>query len=102
MSDLTDEDYARMWNDLPSNAKETLRCLCICGPTYDGCVPSKTGRDTLLDKKMAAKIVIKNNEQGYQAATYLGSRVFRYGYLEPRKDIVRKLVGDPSQVRDRY
>lgn len=94
------EEYKPMWDALSGAAKDTLVCLCKHGPTWDGDVPSKSGRDELLEKEMAAKIVLKNNEQGYQAATYKGSRVYRAGYVEPRKDVVRKLVG-AQHVRNR-
>ncbi len=86
-------EYVPIWNALSGAAKDTLICLCKHGPTWDGDVPSKLGRDELLEKKLAAKIVIKGDEQGYQAATYKGSFVYRAGYVEPRKEIVRRLVG---------
>jgi len=76
------EDAARwrgIWRGLSGAAKDTLRCLCIKGPTWDGDVPSKSGRDELLEKKLAAKICLANCEQGYQAATYLGSHVWKSG-----------------------
>lgn len=97
------EPYFTEWHNLSGAAKDVLICLCKHGPTYDGDVPSKVGRDELLDKQMAAKIVLKNNEQGYQAATYKGSHVYRAGYLEPRKEAVRQAVGpDLAQyVRNR-
>jgi hypothetical protein len=86
-------EYVPIWNALTGAARETLICLCKRGPTWDGDVPSKSGRDELLKQGLAAKIVLKGNEQGYQAATYKGSQVFRAGYVEPRKAIVSKLVG---------
>ena len=97
------KEYVPLWESLGSGAKDTLICLCKHGPTWDGDVPSKSGRDELLDKKMAAKIVLKNNEQGYQAATYLGSHVYHAGYVEPRKDDVRRIVGPDNAafVRNR-
>lgn len=97
------KEYLLMWNQLSNAAKDTLVCLCKSGPTWDGDVPSKSGRDELLQKKMAAKIVIKNNSQGYQAATYLGSHVYRAGYVEARKEIVRKAIGaaNAELVRNR-
>lgn len=98
MNELQDwEREARdQWDALPGNARDTLIALCKHGPLWDGDVPSKAGRDVLLDCGMAAKIVIKNNEQGYQAATYKGSRAYKYGFVERRRDVVRKLVGDPN------
>lgn len=76
------DDAARwraIWRGLSGAARDTLRCLCLKGPTYDGNVPSKSGRDELLDKKLAAKVVLANCEEGYQAATYLGAHVWKAG-----------------------
>jgi hypothetical protein len=76
-------DDAARWRDiyrsLSGAARETLTCLCKNGPTYDGSVPSKSGRDELLQKKLAAKIVLANCDFGYQAATYLGCHVWKSG-----------------------
>lgn len=87
--------YKAMWDEMPPNARETLVALCTRGPLWDGDVPSKEGRDFLLKYGLAAKIVLKNNAQGYQAATYKGSHAYRAGVVEPRKESVRKLV--PSE-----
>jgi hypothetical protein len=87
------DEYLPTWNGLSGAAKDTLICLCKNGPTWDGDVPSKAGRDELLAKGLAAKIVLKGNEQGYQAATYKGSHTYRAGYVDPRKAIVARLVG---------
>lgn len=114
----TEADYRALWGALSGAAKDTLVCLCKHGPTWDGDVPSKTGRDELLEKGLTSKIVMgdcwrkvawrrpakitnpcSEKEEGYQAATYLGAAVYKYGFTEPRKDIVRKLIGDPSLVR---
>lgn len=86
------ERMRALWEGLSGAAKDTLIGLCRRGPLWDGDVPSKNGRDELLDKAMAAKIVLKNCEDGYQAATYLGAHVYRAGFVEPRKDAVRKAV----------
>jgi hypothetical protein len=40
---------------LSSSAADVLRCLFIHGPTWDGNVPSKSGRDELVDMKLAAR-----------------------------------------------
>jgi hypothetical protein len=40
---------------LPDNAADVLRCLFFNGPTWDGNVPSKSGRDELVDMKLAAR-----------------------------------------------
>lgn len=46
------------------------------GPLFDGDVPSKVGRDSLLDKGYMAKVVIKG-EEGYNACTCKGARAYR-------------------------
>lgn len=76
------EDAARwreIWRGLGSSAQDVLYQLVIKGPTYDGNVISKNGRDELLDKKLAAKIVLAKGEFGFQAATYLGAHVCKAG-----------------------
>jgi len=73
------EKWRTIYRGLSGAAIDTLHCLCKNGPTWDGSVPSKQGRDELLSKRLAAKIVIKNCEDGYQAATYLGARVWKAG-----------------------
>jgi hypothetical protein len=79
----TDGDDAARWREiyrsLSGGAIDTLACLCKYGPTYDGNVPSKAGRDELWDKKLCARIVLKGCEFGYQAATYLGAHVWKAG-----------------------
>jgi hypothetical protein len=42
------EDYA-----LSSWARETLRCLFLKGPTWDGNIPSKAGRGELIKQGLA-------------------------------------------------
>jgi hypothetical protein len=56
--------------------KETLIALVEQGPLWDGDVPSKTGRDALLEKGLAAKVVVKG-EDGWQAATYAGRDAYK-------------------------
>lgn len=65
-----------VWCLLPSDARDTLRALVKHGPLWDGDVPSKTGRDTLLDMGFASKAIVKG-EDGYQVANYLGGAVYR-------------------------
>jgi hypothetical protein len=40
---------------LSGSAAETLRCLFFHGPTWDGNVPSQTGRDELVNMRLAAR-----------------------------------------------
>ena len=109
--DVMDDAALRAaWDALPSNAKDVLKQLCVYGPTWDGDLVSKAGRDLLLYHSFAAKMVMGKRwrpsvrdgsagrprpecEWGFQAATYLGAHVYKQGCVEPRKDVVRKLVG---------
>jgi hypothetical protein len=86
------------WASLKGNEKEVLIALCKRGPLWDGDVPSKVGRDGLVDKGFACRIVMKGPEYGYQAATARGANVYKHGFLEPRKDIVRKLLGPFAEL----
>lgn len=55
---------------------DTLVALIERGPLWDGDLPSKTGRDSLIEKGLAAKIVYKCSD-GYQAATYAGRDAYK-------------------------
>ena len=54
---------------LPANAKETLLCLFLHGPTFDGDVPSKSGRDTLYE------LGLIDRGDGYQWLTRVGVKL---------------------------
>lgn len=57
----------------------SIDCLIAAfkrGPLYDGNVPSKAGRDVLLEYGMMSKVVV-NGEDGYNACTYRGADAFR-------------------------
>lgn len=41
---------------MSSAAREVLRCLFFHGPTWDGDVPSKSGRDELVGMKLADRM----------------------------------------------
>ena len=64
-----------MTNELTGGELDTLVALVEDGPLWDGDVPSKSDRDTLLEKGLAAKVLVKG-EDGYQAATYAGREVY--------------------------
>lgn len=66
---------AALAEDTISNAMDTIIGLYRNGPLRDGDVPSKQERDWLLMNDLAAKVVVKG-EDGYQALTYNGARVF--------------------------
>lgn len=54
-------------------------CIIACyknGPIFDGDVPSKTGRDSLLKKGHMAKVIVQG-KYGYNACTYKGAWAHR-------------------------
>lgn len=67
-----------VWNLLSEAAKDTLAALVKDGPLYDGDVPSKAGRDELLELGLANRACVKG-EQGYQTANYIGWGVLKIG-----------------------
>jgi len=62
--------------------KDTLIALVEQGPLWDGDVPSKQGRDSLVQRGLAAKVVVKG-EDGWQAATYAGRDAYKALYPGP-------------------
>lgn len=62
--------------------KDTLIALVEQGPLWDGDVPSKQGRDSLVERGLAVKIVVKG-EDGWQAATYSGRDTYKLLYPGP-------------------
>lgn len=62
--------------------KDTLIALVECGPLWDGDVPSKAGRDSLLKQGLAVRVVVKG-EDGWQAATYAGRDAYKALYPGP-------------------
>jgi hypothetical protein len=61
---------------------DTLIALVECGPLWDGDVPSKAGRDSLIAQGLAVRVVVKG-EDGWQAATYAGRDAYRALYPGP-------------------
>lgn len=55
---------------------DTLRALHARGPLWDGDIPSKTGRDALIELDLATKVVVKG-EEGFNACTLLGAEMLR-------------------------
>lgn len=55
---------------------DTLVALVECGPLWDGDVPSKSARDSLIVKGLAIKVVVQG-EDGWQAATYTGRDIYK-------------------------
>lgn len=62
--------------------KDTLIALVEKGPLWDGDVPSKQGRDSLVRQGLAVKVVV-NGEDGWQAATYAGRDAYKALYPGP-------------------
>lgn len=55
---------------------DSLVALVERGPLWDGDVPSKRGRDELISKGLAARIVVAGDD-GYTAATYKGRDAYK-------------------------
>lgn len=58
---------------------DTLIALVERGPLWDGDVPSKRGRDELIDAGLAVRVVV-SGEDGFTAATYQGRDAYNALY----------------------
>lgn len=56
--------------------RDCIRASYKRGPLFDGDVPSKSGRDVLLDKGYMAKVVVQGQD-GYNACTHKGAWAHR-------------------------
>lgn len=65
---------------LSSGADAVLRCLFIHGPTWDGDVPSKSGRDELVSMGLAIRY------EGFQQLTLSGLKVAVSSGLDREKE----------------
>ncbi len=81
---LTTTALWRTVNGMNLNGAEvdTLVALVEQGPLWDGDVPSKTGRDRLIDRGLATRVVVKG-EDGWTAASYTGRDAYRALYPGP-------------------
>jgi hypothetical protein len=68
-----------MSHDLTAAEIDTLVALVERGPLWDGDVPSKSGRDALIAKGLATRIVVRG-EDGWAAATYAGRDAYKARY----------------------
>lgn len=70
-----------MSNDKPLTGAEidTLAALVEHGPLWDGEVPSKSGRDDLIDRGFAVRVMVKG-EDGHTAATYAGRDAYKHHF----------------------
>lgn len=76
---------------------DTLHALIKVGPVWDGDLPSKAGRNKLVELGLAAKCVVKG-QQGFQVATYRGWSVF---HAQIDTDNARQATdGNPPMTRD--
>jgi hypothetical protein len=55
---------------------DTLVALVESGPLWDGDVPSKSGRDSLIATGLAVRVVVRG-EDGHTAATYAGRDAYK-------------------------
>jgi hypothetical protein len=79
--------------DLRGNTRETLLCLFLHGPTWDGDVPSKSGRDELVHLGLASR------GDGYQWLTDKGARLcLRLGYAKQKERRDRQRRNDTSRL----
>lgn len=69
---------------LSGAAIEVLHCLFIHGPTWDGDVPSKSGRDELVTLGLAGRF------EGYQFLTGQGMRLALANGINRKKETRRR------------
>jgi hypothetical protein len=67
-----------------SGEYEVLKAAFKYGPLHDGDVPSKTSRDSLRNDNCIA-MVVSSGEEGYNACTYKGAKLYR---------LMKLIVGD--------
>lgn len=61
---------------MDAGERDTIRAAFENGPLFDGDVPSKVSRDTLVAEGFIAKTVVKG-EDGFNACTYSGAQAYR-------------------------
>lgn len=61
---------------MTSGELDTLVALVERGPLWDGDIPSKLGRDSLLASGLAVRIVVRGAD-GHTAATYSGRDAYK-------------------------
>lgn len=79
--------------DCKLTVTDTLYGMLERGPLYDGDVCSKQERDRLLEKGYCAKVVVKGQD-GFNACTYKGQRLYRC--LESRFKIQREIKANAN------
>jgi hypothetical protein len=81
-----------MKHELNGGEIDTLVGLVEQGPLWDGDVPSKAARDSLIDRGLAVRVVVKG-EDGHTAVTYLGRDAYKAHFKDPEG-------GVPGAVRE--
>lgn len=78
---LPEPDQAEEFNKLLASGAvvDTLIGLIENGPLEDGDVPSKNGRDQLIDQGCAQRIVVRGSD-GFTAATLKGAALYRWAF----------------------
>jgi len=83
---------------LVSNEIEVLEQLFMFGPTWDGNIVSKSGRDRLFDLKLAARV------EGYSFLTPAGIRLALSNRVDRKKEVrqrrERERLAKLSQIED--
>jgi hypothetical protein len=83
---------------LSGAAYDTLHCLFVHGPTFDGDVPSKCGRDELVKRRLAMR------HDGYQTLTIGGLRLALKLGMDRKKEKqgreLRELLANATQNRN--
>jgi hypothetical protein len=70
-------EMAEIEEQLDGAAIDTLHALFVNGPLYDGDIPSKRGRDFLVENDLVARITVKG-EAGYNACTHFGDKMYKF------------------------
>lgn len=60
---------------------DDLTALVESGPLWDGDVPSKLGRDYLIEHGLAVRVIVRGSD-GYTAATYAGRDEYKRRFGE--------------------
>lgn len=85
---------------MTSAETDTLIALVENGPLWDGDLPSKTGRNLLIERGYAACVVVKG-EDGWQAATYAGRDAYKSLFPGPDgvADSIAEARGNRTMLR---
>ena len=85
--------------DFKNREVDTLLCAFNQGPLFDGDLPSKEARNTLIDKGYICKIIVKG-EDGFNACTQKGAlanKLLISGVLRNFKSITERGVNPTEE-----